>query len=79
MLEAGSDTSASFLQNAVQILVAHPWVQKKAQEELDRVVGLDRMPHPDDFANLPYVNAVIAEVSFKLRSHVWMGTNSADH
>lgn len=62
MLEAGSDTSASFLQNANQLLVAHPEVQKKAREELDRVIGPDRLPLPEDAENLLYVNAIIEEV-----------------
>ncbi|KAG9045811.1 hypothetical protein FS837_005601 [Tulasnella sp. UAMH 9824] len=62
MLEAGSDTSASYLQNATQLLIMHPEVQKKAKEELDRVVGPDRLPQPSDMKNLPYIQAVIKEV-----------------
>ncbi|GAA5836682.1 hypothetical protein JCM11251_002697 [Rhodosporidiobolus azoricus] len=34
---------------------------KKAQEELDRVVGLDRLPTFEDFEDLPYVRAVVNE------------------
>ncbi|KAJ6511703.1 cytochrome P450 [Mycena vulgaris] len=37
-------------------------VQKKAQEELDTVVGRDRLPSFQDRANLPYLNAIITEV-----------------
>ncbi|GAA6009287.1 hypothetical protein JCM10207_004336 [Rhodosporidiobolus poonsookiae] len=33
----------------------------KAQEELDRVVGPDRLPTFDDFEDLPYVRAVVNE------------------
>ncbi|BGP32800.1 hypothetical protein JCM10296v2_004584 [Rhodotorula toruloides] len=33
----------------------------KAQEELDRVVGKDRLPTFDDFQDLPYVRAVVNE------------------
>lgn len=36
--------------------------QKKAQEELDRVVGRDRSPDWSDEASLPYVNALANEV-----------------
>ena len=34
-------------------------MQKRAQEELDRVVGRDRLPEPEDEKNLPYVRAII--------------------
>jgi cytochrome P450 len=37
-------------------------VQKKAQEELDRVVGEDRLPAWEDEENLPYVRGLIKEV-----------------
>jgi cytochrome P450 len=43
-------------------LSQHPEVQKKAQEELDRVVGHDRLPTFEDRPNLPYLNAVVSEV-----------------
>lgn len=34
----------------------------KAREELDAVVGRDRLPHPDDRPNLPYINAITEEM-----------------
>jgi cytochrome P450 len=37
-------------------------VQKKAQAEIDTVVGNDRLPTFADRANLPYVNALVSEV-----------------
>ncbi|EKM77487.1 hypothetical protein AGABI1DRAFT_43141 [Agaricus bisporus var. burnettii JB137-S8] len=37
-------------------------VQKKAQAEIDSVVGRDRLPRHEDVARLPYVNAVVTEV-----------------
>ena len=40
----------------------HPWVQEKAQAELDAVVGLDRLPECSDRENLPYINAIISEL-----------------
>ncbi|KAJ6529272.1 cytochrome P450 [Mycena capillaripes] len=43
-------------------LSQHPEVQKNAQEELDRVVGRDRLPTFEDRPNLPYLNAVVLEV-----------------
>ena len=39
----------------------YPEVQKKAQEELDRVVGRTRLPDFDDYDNLIYVRAIMLE------------------
>jgi cytochrome P450 len=39
-----------------------PDVQKKAQEEFDRVVGTDRVATYDDEPSLPYIQAVCREV-----------------
>ena len=39
----------------------YPEVQKKAQEELDRVVGRARLPDFDDYDNLIYVRAIMLE------------------
>jgi len=38
-----------------------PEKQKRAQEELDRVVGSERLPTFDDRPSLPYVEAIISE------------------
>lgn len=35
---------------------------RKAQEELDRVVGNERLPEPSDKENLPYISALMKEV-----------------
>ena len=43
-------------------MTTHPEVQRKAQAEIDRVVGNDRFPTLDDQAHLPYVDAVAREV-----------------
>ncbi len=38
-----------------------PETQKLAQEEVDRVVGFDRMPEMDDISKCPYVHACVKE------------------
>lgn len=43
-------------------MARYPEVQRKAQEEIDRVIGNDRLPTFADQANLPYVEAVAKEV-----------------
>lgn len=42
-------------------MALYPGALRKAQSELDRVVGTERMPTIDDRGSLPYVNAVIKE------------------
>lgn len=60
-LEAGSDTTSSTLYGFVQAMLVFPAVQKKAQAEIDRVVGLNRLPTADDKPNLPYIHSCIKE------------------
>ncbi len=43
-------------------MLQHPEVAKKAQREIETVVGLDRYPTFADRAALPYVDAVMSEV-----------------
>jgi len=43
-------------------LALHSEVMKKAQEEVDRVVGDKRLPNFDDEADLVYVRALVKEV-----------------
>ncbi|KAG8939754.1 hypothetical protein FRC03_006077 [Tulasnella sp. 419] len=59
---AGTVTTASFLQTVAFLAAAHPQTQRKMHEELDRVVGNDRVPTVDDIPNLPYLNAFLSEV-----------------
>ncbi|KAK7051589.1 hypothetical protein VNI00_004568 [Paramarasmius palmivorus] len=61
LIEGGSDTTAAVLQSLLLFLTAHPEVQRKAQAELDRVVGNQRLPVLEDFDNLPYLQAIIKE------------------
>lgn len=42
-------------------MVLNPKVQARAHEELDRVVGQERLPTIEDRSALPYVNAIIKE------------------
>jgi cytochrome P450 len=44
-------------------MIKHPEAQRKAQEEIDRVVGRDRFPGFADRDNLPYIDAIWQEVS----------------
>ena len=43
-------------------MMLFPDVQAKAQEEIDTVVGSERLPGMEDQAQLPYINRVVQEV-----------------
>ncbi|KAF2252656.1 cytochrome P450 [Trematosphaeria pertusa] len=62
LIEAGSETTATALNNFMLCMTLFPEAQKKAQEELDRVVGQDRLPDWEDEKDLPYVRSLIKEV-----------------
>jgi len=61
LLEAGSDTTAATLYGFIQAMLVWPEIQKKAQEEMDRVVGSERLPTIEDYPNLPYIRCCIKE------------------
>ena len=42
-------------------MVLHPEVFQKAQEEMDQVVGRNRLPDLDDRKALPYLECVVKE------------------
>ncbi|KIJ18569.1 hypothetical protein PAXINDRAFT_167162 [Paxillus involutus ATCC 200175] len=58
---AASDTTAFTLQVFVLAMVLFPDAQRRAQEEIDRVVGCNRLPSFDDRASLPFVEALLRE------------------
>ncbi|KAI0394539.1 putative cytochrome P450 oxidoreductase OrdA-like protein [Xylariaceae sp. FL0594] len=58
---AGADTTVSAIASFYLAMAIYPEVQKRAQEEIDRVVGTDRLPTLDDREKLPYVDAVVKE------------------
>ncbi|KAH9941412.1 cytochrome P450 [Amylocystis lapponica] len=59
---AGTDTTISSVASFFLAMLLYPEVQRKVQEEIDRVVGLDRLPEFSDEQSLPYVTAVVKEV-----------------
>ncbi|KAL4939604.1 hypothetical protein BDV06DRAFT_230926 [Aspergillus oleicola] len=62
LVEAGFETTAGTLNSLVLYLAATPQVQDRAQEELMRVVGPNRLPNFEDTCNLPYIRACVKEV-----------------
>ena len=43
-------------------MALNPDVLRKVQEELDRIVGSDRLPDFSDQEDLPYISAIVKEV-----------------
>jgi cytochrome P450 len=58
----GADTTVSAITTLVLAMVLYPDVQRKAQEEIDRVIGTDRLPLMTDRPHLPYIEALYKEV-----------------
>jgi len=58
---AGTDTSATVVVTFVLAMVLHPNVCRKAQMEIDRVVGTARLPNFQDRDSLPYVECILRE------------------
>ncbi|KAI9450255.1 cytochrome P450 [Russula earlei] len=61
MHAAGAETTATTLNWWTFAMIAYPEKQRKAQAELDAVVGRDRLPTFADAPCLPYLSAVIKE------------------
>ncbi|KAF9016001.1 cytochrome P450, partial [Hymenopellis radicata] len=59
---AGSDTTVSSLTTAILAMVQNPSILKKAQADIDSIVGHDRLPDFDDRKALPYLEAILKEV-----------------
>lgn len=58
---AGQETTSITITWGIAFLIHHPEVQKKIQEELDRVIGSDRFIGIQDRPQLPHLQAVCNE------------------
>ncbi|BBN02674.1 protein MpCYP829A1 [Marchantia polymorpha subsp. ruderalis] len=65
----GIDSSAAQMQWTLVELLRHPEVRHKVQQELDSVIGKDRMVEEADIVRLPYFRAMMKE-SFRLHPAV---------
>ncbi|XP_044960292.1 flavonoid 3'-monooxygenase CYP75B4-like [Hordeum vulgare subsp. vulgare] len=62
---AGTETTSTIVEWAVAELIRHPDMLKRAQEELDAVVGRDKLVAESDLPRLAFLGAVIKE-TFRL-------------
>ncbi|KAJ7540809.1 hypothetical protein O6H91_10G036100 [Diphasiastrum complanatum] len=66
LILAGTDTTSVTVEWAFSELLANPHILRKAQEEIDSVVGYQRVVQESDLLNLPYLQAIVKET---LRMH----------
>ncbi|XP_027259932.1 cytochrome P450 2D27-like [Cricetulus griseus] len=62
LFTAGIVTTSTTLSWALLLMILHPDVQSRVQQEIDDVIGKVRHPEMADQARMPYTNAVIHEV-----------------
>ncbi|KAI9117201.1 hypothetical protein K1719_011367 [Acacia pycnantha] len=65
LFTAGTDTSSSTTEWAIAELIRHPRMLAQVQQEINAVVGRDRLVTELDLPNLPYLQAVVKE-TFRL-------------
>ncbi|KAL3499505.1 hypothetical protein ACH5RR_038598 [Cinchona calisaya] len=66
MVVGGTDTTSNTVEFALSEIMNKPQVLSKVQQELDTVVGKDRIVEESDIQKLPYLHAVMKEA---LRLH----------
>ncbi|PSR71810.1 hypothetical protein PHLCEN_2v12311 [Hermanssonia centrifuga] len=62
LVGGGSDTTVSSIYTFFLAMTLYPDVQRKAQNEIDTVIGNERLPSFQDRDRLPYVDAVCSEI-----------------
>ncbi|CAK9231156.1 unnamed protein product [Sphagnum troendelagicum] len=61
LLAGGTDTTSVTLEWAMAELLRNPKLMKRAQDELDTIVGTDRVVEESDLQHLPYLQAIMKE------------------
>ncbi|KAF5374375.1 hypothetical protein D9758_004547 [Tetrapyrgos nigripes] len=62
LYSAGHETTATTMLWFIFSMILFPETQKRAQDELDRVVGSSRLPSFSDLKHLPYIQAILKEI-----------------
>ena len=64
-MTVGTETSSTTIEWGMRELMLHRDILKRAQDELNLVVGADRVVQESDIPNLPYLQAIVKE-TFRL-------------
>ncbi|XP_006866918.1 PREDICTED: cytochrome P450 2D17-like isoform X2 [Chrysochloris asiatica] len=62
LFSAGMVTTSTTLTWALLLMILHPEVQRRVQQEIDEVLGQERRPEMADQARMPFTTAVVHEV-----------------
>ncbi|WAR04905.1 CP2D6-like protein [Mya arenaria] len=69
LINTSTLTSRGVLSGVLFLLVHHPHMQTKIQQEIDDVIGPKRQPSADDMNKMPYTHACILE-TLRYQSHL---------
>ncbi|KAG3264457.1 cytochrome P450 2C5-like, transcript variant X5 [Ictidomys tridecemlineatus] len=62
LFNAGTESTSTTLRHALLLLLKHPQVTAKVQEEIQCVIGRHRSPCMQDRSRMPYTDAVLYEI-----------------
>ncbi|XP_048472485.1 cytochrome P450 2K1-like [Rhincodon typus] len=62
LFAAGTETTSTTICWGLVLMINYPEIQRKVQDEIDRVIGAGRFPRTGDQRHMPYTDAVIHEI-----------------